>query len=192
MYKLILASNSPRRKEILENLGLKFSIITSDIEEKVNYNIEPYRVACNLAYQKAKSVSENITDPAIVIGADTIVILDKILGKPQNSEEAYGMLRSLSGRTHEVVTGIAIIDCYHQQQVTDYEVTKVHFREINDEEIKKYVETGEPMDKAGAYGIQGKASLFVKKIEGDYYNVVGLPVFKLGKIMHRYFNMSFL
>ncbi|AOY76849.1 nucleoside triphosphate pyrophosphatase [Clostridium formicaceticum] len=192
MYRVILASNSPRRKDILENLGIKFSVVTSEVEEKIDCSVDPYNLTCDLAYAKAKNVSERIEGKAIIIGADTVVLHQKILGKPRNHQEAYEILKSLSGKAHEVVTGIAVIDNDRKKQVTEYEVTKVYFREISDEEILKYIQTGEPMDKAGAYGIQGKASLFVKKIEGDYYNVVGLPIFRLGKIMHRYFNMNFL
>ncbi|SDK58394.1 Maf family protein [Natronincola ferrireducens] len=192
MYKIVLASNSPRRKEILENLGVQFQIITSDIEEKLNQDMDPYHLATELAYQKAKNVADKINDKVIVIGADTVVVNNQILGKPQDQLEAFRMLKQLSGNQHEVVTGLALIDCHTKKEIRDYEITKVCFRQLEDIEINQYIATGEPMDKAGGYGIQGKASLFVRKIDGDYYNVVGLPIYKLGEMLNHYFNIHLL
>lgn len=192
MSRILLASNSPRRKEILENLGLQFHVVSSEIDEILKKNVHPYKLASNLALQKAENVASNNYTDGLIIAADTIVIHDNVLGKPQNQQDAYEMLKKLSDDAHEVVTGVAIIDCKRNKKITDYEVTKVYFREISDEEIYKYIATGEPMDKAGAYGIQGKASLFIKKIDGDYFNVVGLPIYKLGKLMQEHFNYNLL
>ena len=192
MTKFILASNSPRRQEIFRKLNIEFEVITSDIEEIIDNNIPPYRLACDLAYQKASSIITHIQGDAIIIAADTIVYNNGVFGKPHNHQAAYEMIKSLSGKTHEVITGLAIIDTNTNKEVKEYEITKVHFRKIEDEEIYKYIATGEPMDKAGGYGIQGKASLFIRKIDGDYYNVVGLPVYKLGEILKNKFDISLL
>lgn len=192
MTRFILASNSPRRKEILEKLDVEFEVITSNIEEKIDNTISPYRLVCDLAYQKAKNMVSKVEDSAIIIAADTIVVKDKVFGKPINQDEAYQMIKSLSGKVHEVVTGLAIIDTYTNKEVKAYEITKVYFRQIEDEEIYKYIATGEPLDKAGGYGIQGKASLFIRKIDGDYHNVVGLPIYRLAEILKNEFNISLL
>lgn len=192
MTKIILASGSPRRKELLKNLGITFNVVNSEFEEVLSDNMHPYKLAADLALQKAESVANNNYTDAIIIAADTIVIHKGVLGKPHNDDDAYEMLKALSNNVHEVVTGIAIMDCKSNKSITDYEVTKVYFREISDEEIYRYIATGEPMDKAGAYGIQGKASLFVKKIDGDYFNVVGLPIYKLGRLLQQEFNYYLL
>lgn len=192
MSRIILASNSPRRKELLENLGVKFDIIVSDVEEKTDLNAAPHEIAMNLAYLKAKDVSNNVKDDAIVIAADTIVVKEKILGKPCDEKEAFNMLKSLSGGVHEVITGIAVIANYKDKEILDYVSTKVYFKSISDQWILNYIRTGEPMDKAGAYGIQGKAALFIEKIDGDYYNVVGLPVSRLAVILQNHFNVHLL
>jgi len=192
MKQLVLASTSPRRKEILESLGVEFKVIGSNIEEKVDENLSPPEIAKQLAYLKAKDVSNKINGDYVVVGADTIVEYNKVLGKPRNIEEACSMLRLLSGQVHRVITGFAVIDCITQKEFIDYECTNVYFNHLTDNQIQKYISTGEPMDKAGAYGIQGKASLFVSKIEGDYFNVVGLPIFKLGVVLHNHFDISLL
>lgn len=192
MKEIVLASASPRRKEILEGLGVKFKVISSDIEEKVDERLSPIEIAKGLAYLKAKDISNKISGDYVVIGADTIVEYNKVLGKPKNTEEAFNMLRLLSGKAHRVITGFAIIDCSTKKQFIDYESTNVYFDHLSEEQIKKYIATGEPMDKAGAYGIQGRASLFVSKIEGDYFNVVGLPIFKMGVVLRNYFDISLL
>lgn len=192
MKQIVLASTSPRRKEILEGLGVEFKVVGSNIEEKVNENLSPPEIAKRLAYLKAKDISNKINGDYVVIGADTIVEYNKILGKPRNIEEAYSMLKLLSGQVHRVITGFAVIDCSTQKEFIDYECTNVYFNHLTDNQIQKYISTGEPMDKAGAYGIQGKASLFVSKIEGDYFNVVGLPIFKLGVALHNHFDISLL
>ncbi len=193
MFKpIILASNSPRRKQVLENLGLKFQVICSEFEEVLTEDICPYELPAYFAIQKARDVAQKVNYDSIIIAADTIVICNEILGKPANEEEAYKMLKAMSGNVHEVVTGIGIIDRVNNIEISDREITKVYFKKISDDEIYKYIQSGEYMDKAGSYGIQGKASLFIEKIEGDYFNVVGLPVCKLGVMLQEYFNYSLL
>lgn len=192
MKAIILASDSSRRKEILENLRIDFRVISSNIDEGTDKQLSPVETAEHFAYSKAKYVSDKLSGHYIVIGADTIVECDGILGKPQNEQDAYRMLKLLSGGVHTVITGLAIVDCLTGQQFVGHESTKVYFKELGDEEIQSYIATGEYIDKAGAYGIQGKASLFIEKIEGDYFNVVGLPVFRLGVVLHNNFNISLL
>lgn len=174
MKNLILASSSPRRKELLENLQLSFHTVSSDVDETYDPEWSPEDIVMALAHRKAKAVSKE--HPAsIVIGSDTVVVRDQtILGKPQNREEAFSMLKSLSGRFHSVYTGVAIVS--ESNECKFFEKTDVEFWELSDEEINDYLDTGEPFDKAGAYGIQGFGSILVKRISGDYFSVVGLPV----------------
>ncbi|MDP4162431.1 MAG: Maf family protein [Bacillota bacterium] len=174
MQRLILASSSPRRKELLENLQLTFDTSTSEVDESFEEGALPEDVVIELALRKANSVFR--TNPeAFVIGSDTIVTADGlILGKPQNSDEAFDMLKLLSGRKHDVYTGVTILSPV--KSVSFYEKTEVMFWELTDEEIRWYIQSGEPFDKAGSYGIQGLGSIFVKQITGDYFTVVGLPV----------------
>lgn len=177
MKKIILASASPRRKELLTLAGIDFTVQQADIEEKIAPDLKPFEVVEQLAFQKASAVAEKSKD-CIVIGSDTVVSLDnKILGKPKSENEAKEMLKLLSGKTHKVYTGVAIIS--DEKNVSFYEETEVEFYELTDREIADYVATGEPMDKAGAYGIQGKGCVLIKRINGDYFNVVGLPVARL-------------
>ncbi len=192
MKKIVLASKSPRRKEILENLEIDFQIITSNIQEIISKELSPAEVAKQFAYIKAKDVSNKLKGNYLVIGADTIVESNKILGKAKNQQEAYDMLKLLSGKVHRVITGFSIIDCLTGQEFVDCETTNVYFRDLKDNEIQNYIASGEYIDKAGAYGIQGRASLFISKIEGDYFNVVGLPVFKLGVVLNNKFGISLL
>ena len=174
MKRLILASSSPRRKELLEMANLPFEILASHIEEEVPENSTPEEIVQSLAYQKAKAVAELEKD-AYVLGADTIVVYNgMILGKPKTEQEAFQTLKLLSGKTHEVLTGVAILS--REEEIVFYERTKVTFWDLTDEEILDYIASGEPMDKAGSYGIQQRGSLFVKGIEGDYFSVVGLPI----------------
>ena len=181
MTGLILASASPRRRELMELAGYKFDVICADIVETVPKNVPPYEVVMSLAMQKAQAVAKE-HDNAVVVGSDTVVALDgKILGKPHSAQEACEMLRMLSGRTHKVFTGVAIV-CGDKSK-NFYDETDVEFYPLDDEEIKRYVATGEPMDKAGAYGIQGKGAVLVKKINGDFFNVMGLPISKLYREM---------
>lgn len=174
MQTLILASSSPRRKELLQNLRLTFQISSSDVDESFDPGLTPSEVVMELAERKAKAVFRQYPD-AYVIGSDTVVVADEqILGKPKNKAEAVQTLRMLSGRQHDVYTGVAIL--FSTGSVRFFEKTEVSFWELTDEEINLYVESGEPFDKAGAYGIQGLGSMLVKKINGDYFAVVGLPV----------------
>ena len=190
--KLVLASASPRRKEILKNLGLQFEVVVSGAEEKLDAQLPPHMIVQELSMLKGADVAVK-TENAIVISADTIVWLDgKMLGKPSNAQDAMKMLKMLSGRAHEVYTGVCVTDSKSGKSISDYEMTKVYFNELTDEEIDNYIKTGEPLDKAGAYGIQGKGCLMVKSIKGDYLNVVGLPAAKLGKILKEEFNFNIM
>jgi septum formation protein len=174
MQNLILASSSPRRKELLENLHLTFEVSSSDVDESFDPKLTPGEIVMELSMRKAKAVSENYQD-SFVIGADTIVVLDDtVLGKPVDKEEAFKMLKALSGKTHAVYSGVSII--YHAKETKFYVKTNVVFWELSDGEIHAYIDTGEPFDKAGAYGIQGFGSMLVKEISGDYFSVVGLPI----------------
>lgn len=186
--RLILASGSPRRRELLEKLGLKFEIQVSDLDESTGSE-DPATVVKELAEGKALAVAdsverelktrrEDISDKRILLlGADTIVVLGKeILGKPQDKAEAVRMLAKLSSNSHQVFTGVSLVELPGRTVTTIYAVTDVHFRVLNEREIEAYVETGEPMDKAGAYALQGIASAFVRKIDGCYTNVIGLPI----------------
>ena len=181
--KIILASGSPRRKELMERAGFEFEIIPAGCEE--NAGPGPAReVVESLGLQKAEWVADkekgNFEGDTIVIGADTVVSLDDvILGKPKNEADAFSMLKNLSGREHEVYTGVAIVSVNGQIKESFVVCTKVMFRSLTDNEINEYIATGEPLDKAGAYGIQGKGGAFVEKISGDYDNVVGLPITEL-------------
>lgn len=176
--KLILASQSPRRKELLGKLGVEFEVITSKVQEDWTES-EPGQVVEELALAKAKDVAGGCSE-GLVLGADTIVVLEgTILGKPKSNLEAEQMLQQLSGRKHRVFTGIALVDAATGVARTDHEVTWVQFRELTAQEIKGYVKTGEPLDKAGAYGIQGRGAILVLSIEGCYTNIVGLPLTKL-------------
>ena len=177
---LILASASPRRKELLELFRVPFTIRVADIDETMDENKAPYDEVARVSAAKAKAVERGEDD--VVIAADTIVVCEgKVLGKPHSEEEAYEMLRLLSDRDHQVMTGMTVLR--GETAVTVTEVTDLHFRELSDREIYAYIATGEPMDKAGSYGIQGGAALFCSRLVGDYYNVMGLPVCRLGEIL---------
>ena len=178
--RLILASASPRRADLLSQIGVKFEIYPSNISEITSdKNAAPEIVTQELALQKARSVAKYHTE-GLIIGADTLVSLaDELLGKPKNTTHAKEMLTRLSGTCHKVVTGVAVIDAKLQREKTWAEATKVHFRELCHSEIVAYIDSGETTDKAGAYGIQGRGAAFVKRIEGCYFNVVGLPLASL-------------
>lgn len=183
---LILASSSPRRKELLELLGIPFQVRVSDVEETYQDGLQPEEIVMELARIKSIAVAET-NKKSIVIGADTIVVSDgKVLGKPADKEEAISTLRQLSGKVHQVYTGVALIKAGNTHLF--YEKTDVEFWPLEEKQIEQYVLTGEPFDKAGSYGIQGYGSLLVKRIEGDYFTVVGLPVSRLNRelktIMH--------
>ena len=180
--QVILASQSPRRKELLGLTGLDFVIRVADIDETMDPNTTPYDEVARLSREKAMAVPREEDD--VVIAADTIVVCDGArLGKPRDEADAYRMLSMLSGRDHQVMTGLTVLKGSRAQTVT--EVTDIHFRELSEKEIRAYIATGEPMDKAGAYGIQGGAALFVSHLKGDYFNVVGLPVCALTGMLRR-------
>ena len=172
---VILASASPRRRELLKLIYDEFEIMPADIDETVRKSIELEQYPEYLALKKSRSIAEKRPVSDVVIGCDTGVFIDDMmLGKPENEEQAFSMLKLLSGRTHKVITGCSVF--YKGQNISFSETTEVEFFHLSDNDIKEYIITGEPMDKAGAYGIQGRGALLVKRINGDYYNVVGMPV----------------
>lgn len=178
-----MASASPRRRELLEQVGLPCEVMPSEITEHNFGMADPEALVKRLALSKARDVARKVKE-GIVIGADTVVVYrGKILGKPIDEADAEGMLRKLSGHEHEVMTGLAIVDVDRGEEAVECVKTKVKFRRLSPEEIREYVATGEPLDKAGAYGIQGKGAALVKSIEGCYYNVVGLPLAKLVEML---------
>lgn len=181
--KLILASQSPRRRELLGLFRIPFEVRAADIDETMDPNLPAKEAVHKVSYRKAMAIAvEN--DDDVVIAADTIVVIgNEILGKPRSAEHARQMLKRLSGQVHQVMTGIAVRRGTGCSVCT--EVTEVFFRELSDKEIDAYIATGEPMDKAGAYGIQGGAALFCRRLKGDYYNVVGLPVCRLYTILRQ-------
>ena len=179
---LILASASPRRKELLEKFGVPFLIRVADIDETMDPGNSPFNEVARVSRRKALAVEKEADD--ILIAADTIVVCaGQVLGKPKDAADACRMLRLLSGRDHQVMTGVTVLR--GSEAVTFTEVTDLHFRELSEKEIARYVATGEPMDKAGSYGIQGGAALFCTGMNGDYYNVMGLPVCALGEVLKR-------
>lgn len=187
---IILASASPRRKEILENTKLKFDIIKSDIDEIILEKESPIQAVMRLAFEKSMDIASKNEDD-LIIAADTVVVLDEnILGKPKDKDEAYNMIRSLSGRTHEVITGISLVNLGLSKKIIDYVVSTVKFKELSNEDIKDYIHTNESLDKAGAYGIQGYGAMLVEKIEGDYFNIVGLPISKLSDLLKKHFSIN--
>lgn len=172
--KIILASNSPRRKELLKQHNIDFTVVPSSIDERIDDNLDPYQNVMKLAEAKGLDVYNKYKD-FLVVAADTIVVYEKeILGKPKDEEDAFRMLRLLSGKAHEVVTGVSII--YQNKVITEYEVSKVKFKELSDEDILEYIATKEPMDKAGSYAIQGIGAKFIEYHQGEYDNIVGLPM----------------
>ena len=182
--RVILASQSPRRKEILERMGFfGFEVIPAKADESCPSDWTPADVVENLSRRKGLEVAASHPD-ALVIAADTVVAIDgRILGKPHSREKAAQMLSLLSGREHQVYTGVTV--CYGGETVTEHEATPVRFRPLSRADILRYIATGEPMDKAGAYGIQGRGCLLVEGITGDYYNVMGLPVCRLNRLLLR-------
>lgn len=191
MAEFVLASASPRRREILQIINLNFEIIKSDVDESVaDSSVAPDLYVQELALLKGADVAKRLKKE-IVISADTIVCLDgKILGKPKNEEDAFNMLKALSGREHTVYTGVCIMRASDAFTVCKTCATKVKFAQIDDRKIKAYIATGEPMDKAGAYAVQGLAAAFIEKIDGDYFNVVGLPLKTTVDILEKDFNID--
>ncbi|EGS9998464.1 Maf-like protein [Clostridium perfringens] len=186
--KVILASKSPRRVEILEKIVKEFEVVQSNFDENtINFKGDIEKYVKDLSRNKAIEVSKRLNEPSIVIAADTVVFQDgKVLEKPKNEEDAFSMLSSLSGNTHKVYSGICLINTYDDTVVTDCDCTEVRFSELNPRQIRNYINSGEPMDKAGAYGIQGLGGAFVEGIKGCYYNVMGLPLNKLYKALENY------
>ena len=177
---VILASQSPRRRELLGLTGLDFTVRAADIDETMSPGKAPFDEVARVSRLKALAVAREPDD--VVIAADTIVVCGgEVLGKPRDEEDAFRILSLLSGRHHEVMTGMTVLR--GNEVITHTEVTKIHFRALSPAEIRAYIATGEPMDKAGAYGIQGGAALFADQMEGDYYNVMGLPVCRLAMIL---------
>lgn len=187
---IILASASPRRKEILGNTNVEFTIIKSDIDEVILHNEKPQSAVMRLAFEKCLDIA-SIHEEDLVIGADTVVVLDdKILGKPKDDNEAYEMIKSLSNRTHQVMTGISLINLKNNKKIIDCVVSNVKFKCLSEADIRDYIQTNESLDKAGAYGIQGYGALLVDEIQGDYFNIVGLPISRLSDLLKEHFNIN--
>jgi septum formation protein len=183
--KIILASASPRRKELLRQIGLIFAVVPSEIEEDVKDGEEPREHVLRLARLKAQEIARD-QDSAVIIAADTIVVLSgEILGKPKDEEEAFEILSQLSGRVHRVFTGFCVLDASDGSEYSEAVESKVRFKHLTPEEIRRYIKTGEPMDKAGAYAVQGRGSYMIKEIQGSYTNVVGLPLCELVEVLTR-------
>lgn len=181
---IVLASESPRRKELLERMGLDFTVRVPVLDETMDPFAHPEDEVARVALEKAKVVYPCCNDGDIIVAADTIVVCDSlVMGKPRSESEAFSMLRRLSGREHQVMTGLTVLTDTYEETVTV--TTTLRMRPLSDEEIRAYIATGEPMDKAGAYGIQGLASMFIVGLDGDYYNVMGLPICTLAMILRK-------
>ena len=189
--RTILASASPRRVELLSQFGFKFTAIPSNIPENQRSSETPIQIVMGLALEKAINIS-NMHPDDLIIASDTIVFHETVLGKPVDREEAKRMLMALSGKQHDVYTGLALVRASQQKRYIDYVKTTVVFNQLTDNEIEAYLDTGEAFDKAGAYGIHGFGALLVERIEGDFYNVMGLPLSKLNAMLKQYFNMDLL
>lgn len=182
--QIILASASPRRQELLRQLGLAFEVVPSQYDEQQHPPLPPEKLVEHLAFSKASEVAARYPD-ALVIGADTVVVLEgAVLGKPRDEEEAVAMLKRLSGREHHVMTGVAVVA--GGRSLVAHEVTAVRFLPLDEGQIRRYVATGEPMDKAGAYAIQGRAAAMIGSISGDYFNVVGLPLSRTVQMLSQF------
>ncbi len=183
---IILASSSPRRRELVEQIGLKdYRVLSPDVNEGIDRDMPPEDQVEVLSRRKARAVWERVGDDPLIIAADTVVALEgEVLGKPGDEADAARMLSALSGKSHQVYTGFTVRR--GGREIVEHEVTTVSFRPLEVEEIRRYIATGEPMDKAGAYGIQGVGALLISGIEGDYFNVMGLPVFRLGRALRQF------
>ena len=187
---IILASASPRRKEILENTNVKFDVVKSEIDEVILDQELPSQVVMRLAFEKCMDIAHRYEDD-LVIGADTVVVLDDIiLGKPKDKDDATSMIKKLSGKTHQVITGISLINLNANKKIIDYVVSNVKFKDLSEEDIKDYIQTNESLDKAGGYGIQGYGALLVEEIQGDYFNIVGLPISRLSDLLKKHFSIN--
>lgn len=186
MKTIILASASPRKKELMKQIGLKFKVVPSKYEESLDSGLDPHELAQRLSLEKANSVAR-IQPDALVIAADTLGVLNgKVLGKPHTESEARKMLAMLSGKAHSVITGFTIMDAATNKSLTRTVETRVYLRKLTSGEIDAYVKSGEPLDKAGGYAIQGLGAVIVEKIEGDYFNVVGLPLRALAESLKEF------
>lgn len=194
MSKFVLASASPRRKELLENIGVEFDIIVSSADESgADRNMAPDMLVKELAMLKAAASAKYAKGDCYIIGADTVVVYEgEVMGKPKNPKDAEEMLGKLSGNKHYVYTGVCVFNTKDCSAVCRAEKTVVKFKELSPQTIKNYINTGEPMDKAGAYGIQGKGALLIEGIEGDYFNVVGLPLGLLSDMLKKEYNIDIL
>ncbi len=188
--KIVLASSSPRRKELLRKTGLDFESEAPNFEEDMGLDLPPKALAEHLSLGKARSLASKYKD-ALIIGVDTFVVLDKeLLGKPKHADDARAMLRKLSGRGHSVISGLSFVDTVKGTEMSVSEETKLFFKNLSENEIDEYVASGEPLDKAGSYGIQGIGRAFVEKIEGDFFNVMGVPMKRLIAILNERFNIA--
>ena len=186
MKKIILASGSPRRKEIFAKLQLPFEVQTSNYVEDMGLPLSPTELAQFLSAGKAESVSKENLD-ALIIAADSFVIYqNKLLGKPKTEQEAVSMLKMLSGKENDILTGVTILDGSTGEKISFHEITKVFMRDISEKEIEAYVKTGEPLDKAGAYALQGLGAIFIKRIEGDFFNAMGLPLARVAQELQKF------
>ncbi len=186
MKELILASQSPRRKMLLEQVGVPFTVLPSDVDESINTHMEPTEVVKILAARKAEHIARQLSEnsSSVVLAADTIVVLgNAVLGKPRDRAEAFKMLQMLENKWHEVMTGITVIDSATGQRLDHVEKTRVRVRPLTAGAIWNYIDSGEPLDKAGAYGIQGLGALLVEKLDGCYFNVVGLPIYSVSVML---------
>jgi septum formation protein len=186
MEKIILASASPRRQQLLSQIGLKFTVTPSNVVEIMDRSLEAHEVAVSLAKQKCIDIASQTKHDSLVIGADTIVVKNnKLLGKPKDEQEAFEMLKELNGEWHEVITGVCLCRTNDMKTIFEFETTRVKIGRKSEEFFRAYIATKEPFDKAGAYGIQGYGSLLVEKIEGDYVNVMGLPIYRLSCMLEK-------
>jgi septum formation protein len=186
MKKIILASGSPRRKTLLEQIGLKFTVDNRVREDGIPSNIDPHLSAREISLKKAESVAEHYHD-ALIISADTFGVIEgQIIGKPDSVIDAQKMLRKISGKMHLVITGFTVLDTLSRKSVSRSVETKVYIKQLSEQEIEAYIKSGEPLDKAGAYAIQGLGAVLVERIEGDYFNVMGLPLYVLTKALKEF------
>lgn len=186
MKTIILASASPRRKNLLKQIGLEFQVHPSEIEEYVNPRLNPQKQAEALSFQKANAVASNFEN-SLIIGADTIVVYEnKVIGKPKDEKDAKRILKKLSGKQHVVITGITIIDTESKKIVTKSTVTKIWFRALKEQEISNYIQKEKPFDKAGAYALHELAAVFAEKIEGDFWGAIGISVYILAKELKKF------
>lgn len=186
MQKIYLASTSPRRKQLLEQIRLDFEVVSSDYEEDMTLKMEPKKLAKHLSNGKAIAVAQNYKN-GIVIAADTFVVLrDKLLGKPHTANVAQKMLQQISGKQVSIITGFTVIDIKNKKKISKVSEAKVFIKKLTSKEINNYIKTGEPLDKAGAFGIQELGALIVRKVEGDYFATVGLPLYDLGQVLKKF------